>query len=506
MINKIKHRSVLAMAVSSLVLASSCAFAANAKPPNVILFLIDDLGWADLGVTGSTYYETPNLDALAKEGVFFSNAYAANPVCSPTRASIMTGKYPSRIGLTNHSGHAGPRGPGHQLRPPKVVGSVPLSDTTLAEALKDAGYTTAHIGKWHLQAHSEKGQEHYPQRNGFDINIAGHKGGHPNSYYFPYKGLTHPAYDVPGLEDGKEGDYLTDVLTDKAVAFIESNKEKPFFLNMWYYTVHTPINPRKDKLEKYRKKAKAMGLTATVNEANPEYKSFSHAHQDNADYACMVESMDENIGRILAQVKRLDLENDTMIVFLSDNGGLSTGTGKKSPTSSGPLRAGKAWIYEGGIRVPMIVKLPGRVKAKLEVDTPVISMDVYPTILELAGLPLLPKQHVDGVSLKPLLTGEKSSLEREAIYFHYPHYHPINTMGPAGAVRVGDYKLVEAFETGKVELYKLSDDMGEKNDLALSMPELTEKLTKMLHEWRAKSGALMTTSNPDYKKEADWRE
>jgi len=482
--------------------------------PNVVFFLIDDLGWADLGVTGSTYYETPNVDALAKEGVFFSNAYAANPVCSPTRASIMLGKYPSRIGLTNHSGSSGARGEKYELNPPAVVGNVPLEDTTLAEALKEAGYTTAHFGKWHLQTHNEEGRTYYPEANGFDINVAGHKMGQPGSYYFPYTSERNPSTNVPDMEDGKEGDYLTDALTDKAVQFIESNCDKPFFLNMWYYTVHTPINPRKDKLDKYRKKAVAMGLDATRRDAVPDHQSFSHAHQDNPDYACMVESMDENVGRILNTLRRLKLDNDTIVIFFSDNGGLSTGSGPTAPTSSFPLRAGKAWVYEGGIRVPLIIRFPniGNVLGGgsasfqgVEIKEPVISTDLYPTILDLAGLPLRPEQHVDGLSLKSLMTGKAKTLEREAIYFHYPHYHHINTMGPAGAIRMGDYKLIEVFETGEVELYNLSDDLGEQDNLSLSMPELADKLQKMLNDWQKRSGARLPTRNPDWSEENDWR-
>ena len=473
--------------------------------PNIILFLIDDLGWADLGVTGSTFYETPRVDALAKQGVFFSDAYAASPVCSPTRASIQSGKYPSRIGMSYLAGVRGPLGPNHMLVPPAVAGNVAQEDTTLAEALKEAGYTTAHIGKWHLHSHRERGRANYPEKHGFDLNIAGQKAGQPGSYYYPYKSEKHPGTNVPDMEEGKEGDYLTDALTDRAIAFIEENKNEPFYLNMWYYTVHTPIQPRKDKLEKYRKKATAMGLDKTSREAAPDHQSLTHAHQDNPSYACMVESMDENIGRILDTLKRLQLDNDTIVVFFSDNGGLSTGGGPSMPTSNLPLRTGKAWLYEGGIRVPLIISLPGRVKAGRKVAEPVVSTDIYPTILELAGLPLRPQQHVDGVSLQPLLAGEKDSLDREAIYFHFPHYHHINTMGPSGAVRMGDYKLIEVFETGKVELYNLREDIGEQNDLSQKKPELTAKLKKMLHDWREKSAALMATPNPDYREEQDWR-
>ena len=518
-----KQASIHSTARKHLVLITLimafAAFAVNANPkpniakpniakPNIVLFLIDDLGWADLGVTGSTFYETPNIDRLASEGVFFTDAYAANPVCSPTRASVLTGKYPSRIGLTNHSGSRGSMGPNHMLTPPEVVGNMPPEDITLAEALKNAGYTTAHIGKWHLQAHHMKGREHYPEANGFDLNIAGHKMGQPGDYYFPYTSKQHPSTNVPDMEDGKEGDYLTDALTDKAIKFIEDQGgqgEKPFFLNMWYYTVHTPIIPDKTKLKKYTQKAKAMGLVDKNKDGIKEHQSVSRGVQSSAAYACMVESMDENIGRIIATLKKRGMFENTIIVFLSDNGGLSTGSGPNSPTSSLPLRAGKAWVYEGGIRSPLIISYPAGVKPGLKLSEPAVSTDIYPTLLELAGLPLNPKQHVDGLSLKPLLDGGKVSLDREAIYFHYPHYHHINTMGPAGAVRAGDYKLIEVYETGKVELYNLREDIGESKDLAQQKPQLTAKLTKMLHDWRKQSGALMTTPNPEYVKAKDWR-
>lgn len=495
------------LALALAVLPASAGDAAAAlRRPNVVLFLIDDLGWADLGITGSTFYETPNVDALAGAGAFFTDAYAANPVCSPTRASVLTGKYPSRIGLTNHSGSRGPMGASHKLTPPEVAGNMPPEDTTLAEALQAAGYATAHIGKWHLQKHSQGGRTHYPEANGFELNIAGHKMGQPGAYYFPYQSEQHPSTNVPDMEDGKEGDYLTDVLTDKAIAFIEEQEEdQPFFLNLWYYTVHTPIEADKDKLKKYRNKAKALGLDKTEGEGVKVRQSISRSHQSSPEYACMVESMDENIGRILGALERLGLDEDTLVVFLSDNGGLSTGSGPRMPTSNLPLRGGKAWVYEGGIRSPLIIRYPAQVKAGQRPQVPVLSTDLYPTILELAGLPLRPEQHVDGVSLKPLLTGDADTLQREAIYFHYPHYHHINTMGPAGAVRAGDHKLVEVFETGQLELYNLRDDLGETKDLSKEQPELTARLAGMLQAWRAASGALMPTENPTYREDKDWR-
>jgi arylsulfatase A len=493
-------KAMLARAAWSalLVLSFTIAHANDADRPNIVLILVDDLGWADLGVSGSTLYETPNVNRLAAEGVYFSDAYAANPVCAPTRASIQTGKYPSRLKITNHSGIRGAMGSQYKLSPPMVEGSMPLDDITLAEALQEAGYTTAHIGKWHLQSHGEKGRAHFPEANGFDVNIAGHNAGQPGSFYFPYKSDEHAWSNVPDLDDGKEGDYLTDILTDKAIDFITTHRDGPFYLNLWYYTVHTPIEPRKDKVEKYRQKVKATGLDKTMGDAVPEHDSFTRAHQDNAAYAAMVESMDENVGRIVDTLKELNIENDTIVIFLSDNGGLSTGPRPHSPTSNRPLRAGKGWVYEGGLRVPLIVRYPGTVRAGITSAEPVVSTDIYPTILDLAGLPQKPRQHLDGQSLKPLLSGSASSLDRDALYFHYPHYHPSNTMGPAGAVRARDYKLVEVFETGDVALYDLSKDIGEQHNLAGEMPELAAKLKQMLHAWREETGSLMPTINPDY--------
>lgn len=484
--------------------ACSLSLMASGKP-NVVLFLVDDLGWADLGLNGSTYHETPNVDRLAAEGAYFTDAYTASPICSPTRASIMTGKYPSRIGLTNHSGTPGPRGSGYPLLSPDVAGNLPADEITLAEALKEQGYTTAHFGKWHLQSHFLSTKEFYPEANGFDVNVAGHKGGHPNSFYFPYKGKTHPAYDVPNMEDGQEGDYLTDALTTKVIDFIEAHQNEPFFVNYWFYTVHTPIEGRNDKVEKYRAKAKELGYT---NESRPaavaDFHSLSRARQDKPEYAAMVESMDENVGRVLDALKRSGLEDDTIVIFLSDNGGLSTGDNGNAPTSSLPLRTGKGWIYEGGIRTPLIVKYPKAISAGLKPTEPAVSTDLYPTILDLIGAPLLPEQHLDGVSLKPLFSGA-DSLDRDALYFHYPHYHHINSMGPSGAVRAGDYKLVERFETGDVELYNLRDDLGEQHDLSKSMPELAEQLKLKLKSWQATTGAQMPTQNANYDSSKDKR-
>ncbi len=476
-----------------------------AAPPNVVLILVDDLGWADLGCNGATFHETPNIDALAKSGALFTDAYAANPSCSPTRASILSGKYPSRIGMSYLAGVKGPYGKAYKLDPPPVVGNIAPEDTTLAEALRSTGYATAHVGKWHLQGNGEKGTNHFPQKHGFDINIGGQNAGQPGSYHFPYKSEQNPVTDVPNMEDGKPGDYLTDALTTKAIGFIKDHADKPFFLNFWYYTVHTPIEPRKDKLEKYTAKAKSLGLDKSKPPLIPEHQSLTHSRQDNPAYAAMVESLDENVGRLMAELDRLELKDNTIVVFSSDNGGLSTGSGTNYPACNLPLRAGKAWLYEGGIRVPLIISYPSKIKTGQRLAEPVVSTDLFPTILGLAGLPLMPSQHVDGVDLAPLLEGKTSKLAREALYFHMPHYHHINTMGPAGAIRAGDYKLIEVFETGKKELYKLREDIGESRDLATEKPELVAKLSRMLEQWRKDSGSKMATVNPDYNPDHDWR-
>jgi arylsulfatase A-like enzyme len=489
----------------SILVFTVISFSGLAKKQNVILFLIDDLGWSDLSLTGSKFYETPNIDHLASEGVFFSDAYATSPLCSPTRASILTGKYPSRIKMTYISGTSGPKGPGYPLIAPNSTGNINPKDVTLAEALRSHGYKTVHIGKWHLQNHTDRGKTHYPEKHGFDLNIAGFRMGQPGSYYFPFKSERHPSTNVPGLENGKNGDYLTDSLTDRAIEFISEYKDRPFFINFWYYTVHTPIQPKKEKLQKYVDKVNRMGLSQKHKDGIAVWESISRKHQSSPAYACMVESMDENIGRLLKSLRKQNLENDTLIIFFSDNGGLSTGSGPNAPTSCSPLRAGKGWLYEGGIRVPLIIKMPGKIKEGLKIEEPVLSTDLYPTILDLLDLPLMPTQHKDGKSLKPILNEHKKKTGREAIYFHYPHYHHINSMGPSGAIRIGKYKLIEVFESGKTELYNLENDPGELNDLSEKKPLITEMLLEKLKSWQNKSGADMATLNPNYNQQKDFR-
>ncbi len=486
-------KKLLIFILGSLLIIS---FAYSKSKPNVILILVDDLGSMDIGCYGSSFHETPHIDQLGKEGVIFDNAYSASPICTPTRASILTGKYPSRLGITNHSGITGSQGPKYKLIAPKPIANLPHEENTLAETLKGHGYRTAHIGKWHLQQHNLKTKEFFPEAHGFDINIAGHRYGQPGSFHYPYKSKRHPSTNVPGLDDGQEGEYLTDRLTDEAIKFIDKNQDEPFFLNLWYYTVHTPIEAKKEKEEKYKKKAKALNLPK--NQGVPEYASWQRKYQDEPKYAGMVESLDENVSRILQKLSELQLDQNTIIIFTSDNGGLSTKKNKTAPTSNLPLRAGKGWIYEGGIKVPMIVRYPPITTQHYRSKEAVVSTDIYPSILDMANLPLLPEQHVDGVSIKPVLTSTEGKLDRKAIYFHYPHYHHINSMGPSGAVRMGKYKLVERYETGDIELFDMEADIGETNDLSKKLPEIAREMQGMLHQWLKDTNSPTNKINPNF--------
>ncbi|MFB3826469.1 MAG: sulfatase [Bryobacteraceae bacterium] len=435
--------------------------AAPPRRPNIIIFLVDDLGWADVGCDGSTFYETPNVDRLASQGVRFTNGYAACPVCSPTRASIMTGKYPARLHLTDWI--PGRRQwPTSKLLAPQFEQQLALDETTIAEMLKPLGYTSAAIGKWHLG-----GGSYLPEHQGFDLNIGGTERGSPPSYFPPYR--------IPGLEPRSERDYLTDNLTARAEQFIESNRSKPFFLYLSHFAVHLPIGAKPEVAAKYRAK-KVTG------------------EQKHPEYAAMVEGMDDSMGRILAKLDELGIANDTVIFYLSDNGGLRYEGKSTAPiTSNAPLRAGKGHLYEGGIRVPTIVRWPGKLPAGVVNDTPVCSVDLLPTIAEMTGAK---RGVVDGVSLTPALR-KGGALKRDALYWHYPHYS--NQGGvPGGAVRQGDWKLIEFYEDGHVELYNLRDDPGERNNLAPKLKQKAAELRKKLDDWRRSVNAVMPAVNPKY--------
>jgi arylsulfatase A-like enzyme len=449
-----RMRILLHALLPLLLVFNAAARAAEAERPNIVFILIDDMGWTDLHCFGSTVFETPNIDKLAAQGMKFTNAYAACTVCSPTRASILTGRYPARLHVTDWiPGHVSAK---DKMRVPDWTMFLPLDEVALPKLLKPAGFASAMMGKWHLG-----GPDYYPEKHGFDINIGGTDRGQPPSYFYPYK--------IATITGGKEGEYITDRLTDEAVSFIEKNKANPFFLYLAHFAVHTPIQAKKGVVEKYKAKIK------------PEDT------QQNATYAAMVESCDDSVRRIVEKLDELKLTDKTMVVFFSDNGGLTL----NNVTSNLPLRAGKGSAYEGGVRVPLIVRWPTKVRFGSVCDTPVISTDFLPTFCEAEGVKPDAGHPPDGVSLMPLLTQTGRFAPRE-IYWHYPHYHPGGAT-PYGAVRSGDDKLVEFYEDGKLELYNLKDDLGEKHDLAQSQPEKTKRLHKLLSDWRASVGAQMPT-------------
>ncbi len=472
---------------AAAVLGLFAAPAPAAGPrPNIVYILVDDLGWRDVGAFGSVFYETPHIDRLASTGMRFTNAYAACPVCSPTRASILTGKYPVRVGITDYISPRGGNQPDHWKRNTKLLPApykdrLALEEVTLAEALKEAGYATFFAGKWHLGP-----EGFWPEDQGFDINKGGIDRGGPyggNKYFSPYGN--------PRLEDGPPGEHLPDRLARETVRFIEANRNRPFLAYLSFYSVHTPLMARKDLEEKYKAKAKLLAF------AGPRFlpEGFREARQvqDHAVYAGMVEAMDQAVGKVLDAVERLGLEKRTIVIFMSDNGGLSTSEG--SPTSNAPLRAGKGWLYEGGIREPMIIRAPGVTRAGSVSDEPVISTDFYPTILELAGLPLRPEQHLDGVSLVPVLRGGR--LPQRPLYWHYPHYG--NQGGaPGGAIREGRWKLIEWYEDGAIELFDLERDIGEHYNLARLYPEKARRLREKLAAWRRELKVTMPKPNPGY--------
>ncbi len=455
---------------------------ASGKKPNFLFVLVDDLGWADLSCFGSTFYDTPNLDRLAKSGMKFAGAYAACPVCSPTRAAIMTGRHPVRVDITDWI-------KGHRKGNPKLITpedrhELAHEEVTIAEVLKDNGYQTFFAGKWHL---GKKG--FWPEDQGFEINKGGHHIGHPpDGYYSPYKN--------PALEDGPEGEYLPDRLTDETISFMKNrDKSKPFLAYLAYYTVHTPIQAGPRHLDKYKKRLADMpqrDLSNSVTERNAETKLW----QDRADYATMVQGMDDNIGRLMDALDEMGIDDNTVVIFTSDNGGLATSR-RPGPTSNAPLRSGKGWCYEGGIRVPLIIRAPGLTRAGTVSKEPVVSMDYFPTMLEIAGIGLKPKLHADGCSLLPVIK-KGTQLDREAICWHYPHYHG-STWTPGAAIRARDWKLIEFYEEERNELYNLADDIGEKNDLAKKMPGKARQMHGMLKAWQKKMGAKMPVPNPNYK-------
>jgi len=471
----------------------NAAAAGSTKKTKFVFVLVDDLGWTDVACFGSKFYETPHIDALAKSGVKMTSAYAACPVCSPTRGSIMTGKYPARTQTTDYFG-GGRRG---KLLPAPYKQYLPLEELTIAEAMKSHGYKTFFAGKWHLGA-----GEYLPEKQGFDINKGGGRNGAPYKSYGNMRALTKDPtspggyfslYANPHLEDGPRGEYLTDRLTDEAIKFIEANKDGSFLCYLSFYSVHNPLQAKPEYVRKFKDKLAKMPKPEGP-EFIKEHKNKARQIQQNPVYAAMIYSVDENVGKLTKKLEELGIADDTVVVFTSDNGGLSTSEGHN--TANLPLRGGKGWLYEGGTRVPTVIRWPGVAKAASVCDEPVTSTDYYPTFLDIAGLPARPDQHCDGVSIAAALKGGK--LNRKAIYWHYPHYG--NQGGrPGSSVRAGDYKLIEFFEDNSIEMYNLRDDIGEQKDLAATMPEKAAQLRKMIHQWRKQVNAQMMKPNPRYK-------
>jgi len=451
-----------AILFSSFVIPHS-SFSAQ---PNVVLILADDLGWTDLACYGSDLYETPHLDRLAREGMRFTQNYAACTVCSPTRSALMTGKYPARTHITDWIPGRMPENP--KLLTPDWTRYLPQEEVTIAECFKAAGYATGSIGKWHLGE-----GENAPEKQGFDLNIAGTNEGSPPSYIAPWK--------IPTLSEGTDGDYLTDRLGEEAAAFVARTKDRPFFLYLPHFAVHTPVQGRPDLVKKYEAKIKP-GLKQT-----------------NPGYAAMMESMDSAVGRVLSALDQHQLTSNTIVIFTSDNGG-------RVPTTTNiGLRVGKGSAYEGGLRVPLIVRWPGVTKAGSITDTPTITMDLFPTLLDMTGVVPVNSTSAtgasgrDGISLVPVLR-DGGGLRRSDFFWHYPHHQHYQLGGsmPFGVVRSGDFKLIEFYNDMRVELYDLKADLAEQHDLAATQPAKATELRERLHVWREKVGAQMPLPNPAY--------
>jgi len=440
----------------------------NNKKPNIVLLLVDDLGWKDVGYMGSNFYETPNIDALAKEGMQFTNAYAACAVCSPTRASIQTGRYPARIGVTDwirarfqvkdgdiSAPPAYQENEGRLLRTPSNPFWMEQDEVTIAELLKKEGYFTCHIGKWHLGP-----DDYYPEKQGYDVNIAGCDMGQPVNYFDPYNNKKVNGF--PTLKPRKDGEYLEDRLADELVNVIQKNRDKPFFINMNYYAVHTPIMAKPELVDKYEAKTKVDD-------------------QDNATYAAMVESVDQSVGKLIEVLKKEKLLDNTIILFFSDNGGLL------GPTSNKPLRSGKGYPYEGGIREPMFVYWNGKIQPGSSTDLPISSVDFLPTICSLTET-ALPDKIIDGRDLSPLFNNNE--LPEIPLYWHFPHYRGKDLV-PYSIIRDGDWKLIKRYEGKEFELFNLKNDLGETNEISAEFPDKVTELNIKLEQWLKDTSAKL---------------
>ncbi|MCP4782072.1 MAG: sulfatase [Fuerstiella sp.] len=483
-----RHKATVRFLIAAITCTSGVTIAAQQAHTNFVFFLVDDLGWADIGCFGSTFHETPHIDALAAAGMKFTAGYAACPVCSPTRASIMTGRHPVRVDITDWiPGSTAARAYNPRFQQISDRDNLALQEVTIAEALREQGYQTFFAGKWHLGS-----EGHLPTDQGFDINIGGHhRGSPPGGYYSPFRN--------PYLKDKPQQEYLTERLTDESISFLKQrNPDEPFLLYLSYYNVHTPIQPYRKRIDHYEDKAK-QAFDDPQQSPIAEHRGLSRSRQDNAQLASMVAAVDDSVGRIGAALTDMKLSDNTVVIFFSDNGGLCT-LARIGPGCNLPLRSGKGWLYEGGIREPMIIKAPGITRPGSVCGQPVISTDFFPTMLELADIPLQPKQHADGTSLVPLLKGE-DHIAHNPLTWHYPHYHG-STWTPGAAIRDGDWKLIELYEFGATELYNLKDDLGETTDLSDSHPEKAAELKAKLKTWQTKLKARMPMANPAYNPDA----
>ena len=475
--------------ITSLIIYLECKPTKNTSTdtnkPNFILIVADDLGYGDLGCYGNKIVDTPELDKLAENGVRFTNAYASCTVCSPTRASLLTGKNPVALNLTDFIPGRQANGPQphHKLISPDFNKHLPPDEITIAEQLKKLGYTNASIGKWHLG-----GKGYLPPKHGFDLNIAGNAVGMPPSFYYPYtsdeKWRTHK---ITPLEPTGDSLYLTDRLTNEAIQFIIANRNNPFFLYLPYYTVHIPVEGPEDLAAKYSERLKNTSDTV-----------FRHPH-----YLAMVESLDENVGRIVDALEQMKIDENTLVIFVSDNGGWAKVNDEDGgdqqyigwqvqAADNGPLRGGKGTLYEGGLRVPTIISWPGIIDGGRVSDELIISTDVFPTIMESVGLEI--NYSIEGVSLLSFLT-DNEPVQRETLYWHYPHYH-LTT--PGSVIREGEYKLIKYYEDNRLELYNLDKDIGETINLVKKLPEKTEDMQQKLNHWLKKTGAGLPIRNPNY--------
>jgi len=480
-------KTLLFAIIAVLILNVGSLKAAAAKHPNVLFILVDDYGILDVGIEGSKFYETPNIDSLARSGMRFTQGYAACAVCSPSRASILLGKYPPRHGITDYIGAATGEAFAKQrhvkLLPADYVRSLPAADVTLAEALKQAGYATFFAGKWHLGSKSS-----WPEDHGFDINKGGWDAGSPTGGYFA-------PWQNPNLPSGPPGESLDQRLASETISFIEQHRDKPFLAYLSFYAVHAPIQTTKPLWQKYRDKAAKQPAPAErfkIDRTMPVRQV-----QDNPIYAGLIENMDTAVGRVLKRLEELGLADNTIVCFTGDNGGVNSGDSFSS--SELPYRGGKGRQWEGGLRVPCYIKAPGVTKPGSTCSTPVMHTDFYPTLLELAGLPLRPEQHVDGISLVPLLIGGK--LAPRALFWHYPHYG--NQGGePSSTIQKDGWKLIHYWEDGRNELYYLPDDVGEQHNLAGKEVDRVARLWSELQTWLKETGAKIPQPNPEY--QAAW--